>query len=129
MRDEVSNRKVGGNMEQNSIKLEGKILERLLKIAAYTNKSEYIIAQEAIENFLEDLEDVRDAEKAIKDIGDGKMKPISLEDLQKIYGLEQTENDDGSKVDKSSISNPDILGQEFSLKSLRKGYGYCEHKR
>ena len=81
-------------MDTISVKFNGKIAQRLAKIAAQTNKPETFHIYKAVEDYLEELEDIADANQVIKDIESGKLHPISLEELQKIYGLEPNEKDE-----------------------------------
>ena len=71
-----------------AIRLPAEIEKRLERMAKRTGRTKTYYAREAILKHLEDLEDIYDAEKALKEIQVGRSKTIPLESLIKKYGLE-----------------------------------------
>jgi RHH-type rel operon transcriptional repressor/antitoxin RelB len=77
-------------MELNvlAIRLPDSIEKRLARLAKRTGRTKTFYAREAILRYLEDLEDVYDAERVLERIRSGKEKTIPLEDVMKRYGME-----------------------------------------
>jgi RHH-type rel operon transcriptional repressor/antitoxin RelB len=71
-----------------AIRLPDSIEKRLAKLAKRTGRTKTFYAREAILRYLEDLEDVYDAERILERIRSGKEKTIPLEDVMKRYGVE-----------------------------------------
>jgi RHH-type transcriptional regulator, rel operon repressor / antitoxin RelB len=71
-----------------AIRLPDSIEKRLAKLAKRTGRTKTFYAREAILRYIEDLEDIYDAERAWERILSGKDKTIPLEDVMKRYGME-----------------------------------------
>ncbi len=71
-----------------AIRLPDSIEKRLARLAKRTGRTKTFYAREAILRYLEDLEDVYDAERILERIRSGKEKTIPLEDVMKRYGME-----------------------------------------
>jgi len=71
-----------------AIRLPDSIEKRLAKLAKRTGRTKTFYAREAILRYLEDLEDVCDAERILERIRSGEEKTIPLEDVLKRYGME-----------------------------------------
>ena len=77
-------------MDTISIKFDGETTQRLAKIAAQTNKSEIFHIYKAVEDYLEDLEDIAIAKRELEKIRNGEAKVISNEEALKIiYGSQK----------------------------------------
>ncbi|RYE78135.1 MAG: ribbon-helix-helix protein, CopG family [Hyphomicrobiales bacterium] len=75
-------------MTKHTISLSDETITRLKTVAERTGKStdEHIL--EAIEQHLEDLEDVHDAEEITRQIQRGEVKTYSLAEVSKRLGLD-----------------------------------------
>lgn len=71
-----------------AIRLPDSIEKRLAKLAKRTGRTKTFYAREAILRYIEDLEDVYEAEGILERIRSGKEKTIPLEDIMKHYGME-----------------------------------------
>jgi len=71
-----------------AIRLPDSIEKRLARLAKRTGRTKTFYAREAILRYIEDLEDVYDAERILERIRSGKEKTIPLEDIMKRYGVE-----------------------------------------
>jgi RHH-type rel operon transcriptional repressor/antitoxin RelB len=71
-----------------AIRLPEKLEKRLDRLAKRTGRTKTYYAREAILQYLDDLEDVYYAEKALAEIRSGRSKPIPLEKIMRRYGLE-----------------------------------------
>ncbi|MFZ0707192.1 MAG: DUF6290 family protein [Candidatus Korobacteraceae bacterium] len=71
-----------------AIRLPDSIEKRLARLAKRTGRTKTFYAREAILRYIEDLEDVYDAERILERIRSGKEKTIPLEDVMKRYGME-----------------------------------------
>ena len=71
-----------------SIRLPEAIEARLEHLAAQTGRSKKFYVMQAIENQLDDLEDLYLAEQRLIEIRAGRSKTHSLEEVMKRYGLE-----------------------------------------
>ncbi len=71
-----------------AIRLPDSIEKRLARLAKRTGRTKTFYAREAILRYIEDLEDIYDAERAWERIQSGKDKTIPLEDVMKRYGME-----------------------------------------
>ena len=74
--------------QQTCVRLPDEIYDRLKALAAKTGRSATYYIREAIEEHLEDLEDIYLAEKALEDIRAGRVKTISLDEMSKRLGLD-----------------------------------------
>ena len=64
------------------------IAARLHEVATLTGKNETACVIEALQEYLDDLEDLHIAEQRLSDIESGKTKTIPLAEVMKEYGLE-----------------------------------------
>jgi RHH-type rel operon transcriptional repressor/antitoxin RelB len=71
-----------------AIRLPEKIEKRLDRLAKGTGRTKTYYAREAILRYLDDLEDIYFAEKALTEIRSGRSKPIPIEKVMRRYGLE-----------------------------------------
>lgn len=71
-----------------AIRLPESIEKRLARLAKRSGRTKTFYAREAILRYIEDLEDVYDAERAWERIQSGKDKTIPMEDVLKRYGLD-----------------------------------------
>ncbi len=71
-----------------AIRLSPELEARLEALAKRTGRTKTYYAREAIEQHLEDLEDIYDAEQALERIRSGESETIPLEELIKKYGLD-----------------------------------------
>jgi len=71
-----------------SLRLPEPIAQRLQALAERTGRSKTYYMIQAIEEHLEDLEDLYDAEQRYQEILDGKAKTIPLEEVIRTLGLE-----------------------------------------
>jgi RHH-type rel operon transcriptional repressor/antitoxin RelB len=72
---------------QLSIRLKEPIIQRLETLAKRTGRSKTYYVVEAINEHLEDLEDIYLAKQAIENVRTGKSKIISQQEVKKRYGL------------------------------------------
>jgi RHH-type rel operon transcriptional repressor/antitoxin RelB len=70
-----------------AIRLPEKIEKRLERLAKRTGRTKTYYAREAILEYLDDLEDIYLAEKALEDVRSGRSKPIPLKKVMRRYGL------------------------------------------
>ena len=70
-----------------SIRLPASIEKRLTKAAKRAGKTKTACARQAILTYLEDMEDVYDAERVWERIRSGKEKTVPLEAVMKRFGL------------------------------------------
>ena len=71
-----------------AIRLPVDIELRLENLAKSTGRTKTFYAREAILEYLEDMEDLFEAEKEVKAIRAGTSTTIPLEELMKQYGME-----------------------------------------
>jgi RHH-type rel operon transcriptional repressor/antitoxin RelB len=64
-----------------ALRLPKELEDRLEKLAAATHRTKSFYARQAIERYLEDIEDLYLAEKAYRDYLEGKSKTKSIEDI------------------------------------------------
>jgi RHH-type rel operon transcriptional repressor/antitoxin RelB len=72
-----------------TIELPPQAESELENAAKEAGKSKEEWTRELILNYLEDLEDLREAEATMKDIREGREKTTPLEEVMKEYGLER----------------------------------------
>jgi RHH-type rel operon transcriptional repressor/antitoxin RelB len=77
-----------GRFQMLAIRLPESIEKRLARLAKRSGRTKTFYAREAILRYIEDLEDVYDAERAWERIQSGKDKTIPMEDVLKRYGLD-----------------------------------------
>ncbi|MGB8818883.1 MAG: DUF6290 family protein [Rhizobiaceae bacterium] len=70
-----------------AIRLSPELEARLDALAKRTGRTKTFYAREAIEQHLEDLEDLYEAEKVLEDIKSGKTTTIPLKEVMKRYGM------------------------------------------
>lgn len=77
------------DMEANmlSLRLPEELEDRLERLAKTTGRTKTYYAREAIEAYIQDLEDVYRAEKAYGDYLSGKVKSKPISELAAEYGL------------------------------------------
>lgn len=71
-----------------AIRLPEEIETRLDNLAKATGRTKTFYVREAILEYLEDMEDLYEAERELKAIRAGTSKTISLEEVMKQYGME-----------------------------------------
>jgi len=71
-----------------AIRLPESVEKRLARLAKRTGRTKTFYAREAILRYIEDLEDVYDAERILERVRSGKEKTVTLEDVMKRYGME-----------------------------------------
>lgn len=69
-------------------RLPDETYERLKALAARTGRSATYYVREAIEEHLDDLEDIYLAEQALEDIRAGRVTTISMDEMSKRLGLD-----------------------------------------
>ena len=75
-------------MKSVALRLPDEISQRLKRLADRTGRSRTFYMVEAIQEHLDDLEDLYLAEQRLIDIRAGKSQTVSLEDVMKRYGVE-----------------------------------------
>jgi len=71
-----------------SIRLDEHLDARLERLARMTGRSKSVYVKQAIEDQLEDLEDLYLAQKVAERVADGRERLTSLEDLARELGLD-----------------------------------------
>ena len=71
-----------------SIRLSDEVLKRLNRLAEATGRTKTYYATEAINRYLDDLEDLYLAETRWRDLQAGRSKTIALEEIADQYNLE-----------------------------------------
>lgn len=71
-----------------SLRLPDDLSERLQKLADRTGRSKTYYMLEAINEHLEDLEDLHLAERRLRSVRAGRVGAVALEAVMKRYGLE-----------------------------------------
>ena len=70
-----------------SLKLPADVESRLDRLAKATGRSKSFFAREAIEEHLDDLEDLYLAERRLSDLEAGKSRTYTLEEVERELGL------------------------------------------
>jgi RHH-type rel operon transcriptional repressor/antitoxin RelB len=70
-----------------SIRLDDDLAARLERLARVTGRSKSFYVKQAIEDHIEDLEDLYIAQKVLDRIADGRERLIPLEDLERKPGM------------------------------------------
>ena len=70
-----------------SLKLPADVESRLDRLAKATGRSKSFFAREAIEEHLDDLEDLYLAERRLSDLETGKSRTYTLEEVERELGL------------------------------------------
>jgi RHH-type rel operon transcriptional repressor/antitoxin RelB len=70
-----------------SLKLPSDVESRLDRLAKATGRSKSYFAREAIEEHLDDLEDLYLAERRLSDLEAGKSRTYTLEEVERELGL------------------------------------------
>ena len=74
-------------MSSVSLRLPDEVSERLANIAALTGRSKTFYMVEAIQEHLDDLEDLYLAEQTLIEVRAGRCKTYSLEEVERSLGL------------------------------------------
>jgi RHH-type rel operon transcriptional repressor/antitoxin RelB len=74
-------------MSSVSLRLPDEVSERLANIAALTGRSKTFYMVEAIQEHLDDLEDLYLAEQSLIEVRAGRCKTYSLEEVERSLGL------------------------------------------
>lgn len=69
------------------IQLSKNLQARLSRFAKETGRSEGVLVKEALENYLDDLEDICHSDKVVRRIRKGREDVISSEEMAKILAL------------------------------------------
>ena len=75
-------------MKPVAVRLPDEIAQRLNQLADRTGRSKTFYMIEAIQEHLDDLEDLYLAEQRLIDIQAGKSQTVPLEEVLELYGLE-----------------------------------------
>ena len=75
-------------MKSVALRLPDEVSQRLKRLADRTGRSRTFYMIEAIQEHLDDLEDLYLAEQRLIDIRAGKSQTVPLEDVMKRYGVE-----------------------------------------
>lgn len=70
-----------------AIRLPADLEERLAVLAERTGRTKTFYAREAIEKYIDDLEDLYLAEKELAKVQSGRSKPVPLAQVMKAHGL------------------------------------------
>ncbi|MBL4760577.1 MAG: TraY domain-containing protein [Mariprofundaceae bacterium] len=70
-----------------SVRLPSDMEQRLTTLANKTGRKKSFYIKEALIHYLEDLEDIYHAEKALSDIKAGRSNVISMEEMEASLGL------------------------------------------
>ena len=71
-----------------TVQLPEELEERLETLARQAGRDKNTVVQEALSSYLEDLEDLLEAERRVADIQAGRVKTVPLEQVMKRYGVE-----------------------------------------
>ncbi|WP_333699286.1 DUF6290 family protein [Rivihabitans pingtungensis] len=75
-------------MASVSLRLPDEVVQRLDKLATMTGRTKSSYMVEAIQEHLDDLEDLYLAEQRMADIRAGRDQAVPLEEVMKRYGME-----------------------------------------
>jgi RHH-type rel operon transcriptional repressor/antitoxin RelB len=75
-------------MKQMAVRLPDEIYDRLKSLADKTGRSATYYLREALQEYMDDLEDIYLAEKRLEDIRAGKSRTYTLEEVEQELGLE-----------------------------------------
>ena len=78
-----------------SIRLDDDLAARLERLARLTGRSKSFYVKQAIENHLEDLEDLYAAQQVAKRVAEGHERLIPLEQVERELGLADRDQDSG----------------------------------
>ena len=70
------------------VRLDAEILARLTALAKATGRTKAFYVRQAIQEHLDDLEDIYLAERRLEDIRAGRSVPVPLEEVLKDHGLD-----------------------------------------
>ena len=70
-----------------SIRLDDELAARLERLARLTGRSKSFYVKQAIENHIEDLEDLYAAQQVAKRVAEGRERLIPLEQVERELGL------------------------------------------
>lgn len=71
-----------------SVRLPDELEQRLTHLAERTGRSKAYYIREAIEEHIDDLEDIYLAARELEDIRVGRVQTVPLEEVMKRYGVE-----------------------------------------
>ena len=71
-----------------TIRLSTRTEDRLTRLATETGRTKSFYVKEALENYLDDLEDIYLADRVMERIRKGEEDILSSEEMEKILGLE-----------------------------------------
>lgn len=69
------------------LNIEEKMIKRLETIANATKRSKSVLVEEALEEYLEDMELASRADKIYEDVCTGKTKTFTHEEVKREYGI------------------------------------------
>lgn len=75
-------------MKQTAVRLPDETYARLQEMASKTGRTATFYIREAIDAYLDDLEDIYLAERALDEIKQGKSRTLSLEELKRELDLD-----------------------------------------
>jgi RHH-type rel operon transcriptional repressor/antitoxin RelB len=78
-----------------SIRLDDDLAARLERLARLTGRSKSFYVKQAIENHLENLEDLYAAQQVAKRVAEGRERLIPLEQVERELGLADPDQDSG----------------------------------
>ena len=71
-----------------TFRLESEVKEKVEKLAKRTNRSAEFYYNQAIKQYLEDMEDLEDVMRIREEIKSGRMETRSFDDIKKEFGYE-----------------------------------------
>jgi RHH-type rel operon transcriptional repressor/antitoxin RelB len=84
-----------------SIRLDDDLAARLDRLARLTGRSKSFYVKQAIEDHIEDLEDLYAAQQVAKRVAEGRERLIPLEQVERALGISDT--DQGSGLISSTV--------------------------
>lgn len=78
-----------------SIRLDDDLAARLERLARLTGRSKSFYVKQAIEQHIEDLEDLYTAQRVLDRIADGRERLIPLEEIERELGTADRDQDSG----------------------------------